>query len=261
MNNNDAIKIWMEAGRETIENAANDSTTSKAMTSGDWVGIIIALMGIIFLFGVTIWLIIDYFKDSFSLIHMKYEDFLKDWGDRGYSNFFYKRKLKRLSKNKSTSEIKNDIDKATTFRELFIKLYLSRRKKELKVLSTEDLLKEDYDHLYEEEMYKRVVRYRLHDLERDELIDLFKRESFDFYKDIFYKVYEEKLEDDLYMENVNDLVYMFDNYTDEILTRSRAKDIVCKVLYTKARRLSKYKRMYFIENAPKEILRKINLYC
>lgn len=230
------------------------------LTLKDWVGNTIELIGIIFLFVVTFWSIIDYLTDLFSLIHMKYDDFLKDWGRKSYSKFFYTRKLKKLSQNKSTSEIKDDIDKATTFREIFIKVYLSRRKEELKSLSTEDLLKENYDHLYEKEMYEDVVEDRLNKLDINELINLFKKESFGCYKDVFCKVYEEKLETDLSTKDIDDLLYMFKNYEDEILTRSKIKEIICDILYTKARRLSKYERMYFKENAPDEILDEIGMY-
>lgn len=231
-----------------------------SITLRDWVGTIIALIGIIFLFAVIVCLIIDHLTGRFSLIHMKYDDFLKDWGRKSYSKFFYTRKLKKLSQNKSTSEIKDDIDKASTFREIFIKVYLSRRKEELKSLSTEDLLKENYDHLYEKEMYEDVVEDRLNKLDINELINLFKKESFGCYKDVFCKVYEEKLEINLSTKDIDDLLYMFKNYENEILTRSKIKEIICDILYTKARRLSKYERMYFKENAPDEILHEIGMY-
>lgn len=251
--NDDAIKLWMGDGRRAIENVANYST--GPMTFKDWLGAIFILALLVNAF----WVVISEFRNPKNWWNMRYNDFLDNWTFKPSRYYLYTRRLKKLSQNKTTSEIKDDIDNAWTFREAFIKVYLLRRKKELEVLNTEKLLNENYDHLYEKEMYEDVISLRLSELDIRELIDLINTDSCGFYGSFVYDEYEKRFIDDLSLKSIDKLIYMFYNYKDDVLEKSKVEDIICKVIDKKARNLSNYERMYFKENTPKEIVEKLDI--
>ncbi len=220
-----------------------------------WLVYIFCIALICGMFGIII--LID--SDFYERWTMKYDDFFKQKKNKPDYYFLYTRKLKKLAKNKTTFEVKNDISKATTFQDAFIKTYLSKRKNELKELGNVELFNQNYDHLYEKEMYEDVVKSRLDCLSFDMICDLIRNDDCGYYKDLVLDEYRAWFRDNMSNESVEKLVYMFDNYEDEFLGSDEVKKIICEKLEEKLYRLSKYERLYFKENAPRYIIDRLDV--
>lgn len=187
-----------------------------------------------------------------------YNDFLVKRKYTPSHMYLYQRKLKKLAKEKSTSEIKEDIGKATTYRKAFIKVYLSRRKKELKNLEINDLLQQEKPNLYEEEIYEDVIKRRLENLSMPELEDIIKTKSYNpYFEELLYKEYKYRFKDDLQSKDIDDLIWMTDNYKGSLLHSDETEKLIYKAMRDKMWSLSDDEQNYIKENMPSYILKKL----